>query len=96
MKYFNLFFISIILLILIRCGSMLKKGTPLSEKDRLFRSKCSVCHRLPDPKSRNSDQWLQILDRHKNRIRLNEAELGIIRNYLTGKTSYLNTNDINE
>ena len=65
-----MFFLFIVSLIGFGCAP---KGPsePVSEGERLFRNRCSSCHRLPELKQKD---WPAILNKHMKRAKLNEAQ----------------------
>ncbi len=50
--------------------------------DRLYRSKCSACHRAYAPSSRDGAAWAQVLSRMAPRAKLSDAERARILAYL--------------
>ncbi|HEX9050267.1 MAG TPA: hypothetical protein VF841_07000 [Anaeromyxobacter sp.] len=57
-------------------------GAGPGQADRLYRSKCSACHRAYAPASRDAAAWAQVLPRMAPRARLSDAERARILAYL--------------
>ncbi|NOX88577.1 MAG: hypothetical protein GXO77_06095 [Calditrichaeota bacterium] len=70
-------------LFLIACTTQIN-SRPLSEGEKLFRSKCASCHRLPDPVSRDAKQWEDVLAKHEKRARLTPEAKRLILTHLQG------------
>jgi len=64
--------ISIILMIVI-LGCAIKQAS-MSPEETLLRSKCTSCHLLPEPAKFSKEKWRDILDAHKDRVRLDKNE----------------------
>ncbi len=62
-------------------------GAPAAEAgpagaERLYRSRCSACHRAYPPASRDRAQWAEVLPKMAPRAKLSDAERGEIAAYL--------------
>ncbi len=50
--------------------------------ERLYRSKCSACHRAYPPSSRDRERWAAMLSRMAPRAKLSEQERALVLEYL--------------
>ena len=50
--------------------------------ERLYRSKCSACHRAYPPASRDREQWAQVLSRMAPKAKLSGEERARVLEYL--------------
>ena len=62
-------------------------GAPTAEAgpapaDRLYRSKCTACHRAYPPSSRSAAMWGEVLPRMAAKARLSDAERARLLEYL--------------
>ncbi len=62
-------------------------GAPAAEAgpagaERLYRSKCSACHRAYPPSSRDRTAWAEVLPKMAPRAKLSDAERARILEYL--------------
>ncbi len=62
-------------------------GAPAAEAgpagaERLYRSKCSACHRAYPPSSRDRAAWAEVLPKMAPRAKLSDAERARILEYL--------------
>ena len=73
---------AILLLVSAACTSA--PSRPLSEEERLYRAKCTSCHRAYEPGERKD--WPQVLDRMQaeKKTHLNEEERAQILVFLQG------------
>jgi hypothetical protein len=74
--------VAILLLMAAACTSA--PSHPLSEEERLYRAKCTSCHRAYEPGERKD--WPQVLDRMQaeKKTHLNEEERAQILVFLQG------------
>lgn len=56
---------------------------PDAPERALYAAKCTACHRLYDPASRNAAQWPAILDRMAVKAKLTDEEEAAIRRYVS-------------
>ncbi len=62
-------------------------GAPAAEAggggpERLYRSKCSACHRAYPPSSRDRASWAEVLAKMAPRAKLSDAERAELSGYL--------------
>jgi cytochrome c5 len=62
-------------------------GAPTAEggsagAERLYRSKCSACHRVYPPSSRDRATWAEMLSKMAPKAKLSDAERGELSDYL--------------
>lgn len=76
----NIIAILLVLFIYCDCASSTKKE--MTENEHLFRAKCASCHSLPNPKKYQYEEWMKIIESHKDRISLSEKEKSLIVNYI--------------
>ncbi len=50
--------------------------------ERLYRSRCSACHRAYPPSSRDRATWAEVLSKMAPRAKLSDAERGTLSEYL--------------
>lgn len=62
----NILSVSLVLLVLLVAGCSQMKGTrrPMSDGEKLFRVQCRMCHILPKPDEKQSDEWPAFLNAH--------------------------------
>ena len=74
-----------IVLLLAACSSGRPRG-PLSEEERLYRAKCTSCHRTYEPDERPPQAWAGVLDKMEaeKKVRLSQEERAQILGYLSG------------
>jgi mono/diheme cytochrome c family protein len=53
-----------------------------AQAERLYRSKCSACHRAYAPSSRDAAGWAEVLSKMAPRAKLSDAERARILAYL--------------
>jgi mono/diheme cytochrome c family protein len=53
-----------------------------AQAERLYRSKCSACHRAYAPSSRDAAGWAEVLSKMAPRAKLSDAERARILGYL--------------
>lgn len=53
-----------------------------SEGEKLFRSKCAACHRLPDPNRYAAEKWPAIIRSHSDRLKLNDEQITLLLSHL--------------
>ncbi len=74
---------SVLALLAVGCaGAPAGGGGADAAADRLYRSKCSACHRAYPPSSRDRDAWATALAKMAPRAKLSEAERARILEYL--------------
>ncbi|GAC1547054.1 MAG: hypothetical protein NVS2B9_14110 [Myxococcales bacterium] len=68
------------------CGGGRPRG-PVSDGERVYRSKCAACHRLYEPGERTRDQWESALAKMERlkKVRLTPEEEDLILGYLAGR-----------
>lgn len=71
---------------IISCTIFSKGSASLSDDERLFRSKCAACHRLPEPAKYAYQHWEKILQQHRTRIEISENEMSLILGLLKKQT----------
>jgi mono/diheme cytochrome c family protein len=72
------------LLLLAAAACTSAPSRPLSEEERLYRSKCASCHRAYEPRERND--WPAVLDKMQaeKKTRLTEDQRAQILQFLQG------------
>jgi len=70
------------LFISLECSTLSVSKKEMTLGERLFRANCRACHTLPNPKSHSDGEWNDFINRHKDRIQLQEDELASIVHYL--------------
>jgi len=63
-------------------GCHAKSWQPLNPDEKLFRSKCSSCHSLPNPTEYTDSQWKLIVRKHVNKSKLDDKHTIQITRYL--------------
>lgn len=53
-----------------------------AQAERLYRSKCSACHRAYPPASRDRAAWAEVLSKMAPRAKLTDAERATVLEYL--------------
>jgi hypothetical protein len=79
MKYGS---IIIIVFVIACCAGRNVSDKPISESERLFRSKCSACHRLPDKDKFGTKKWKQVLSQHNERLKLDQRQIEAILTFV--------------
>ncbi|APF18026.1 hypothetical protein [Caldithrix abyssi] len=54
---------------------------PISEEERLFRSKCVSCHSLPDVQQKRD--WEALLQNHEKKLKLNQQQREMLLRYFS-------------
>ena len=77
----------VVTLATIAAAALACAGAPTAEAgpagaDRLYRSRCSACHRAYPPSSRDRAAWAEVLSKMAPRAKLSDAERGEISQYL--------------
>lgn len=64
---------------------------PMSSGERLYRSKCTSCHRVHEPHEYTPQQWIAIVDKMEaeKKVHLSREDRAEILGYLGGGTSSL-------
>ena len=70
-------------IVLEACAGAPSSGGVASDGERLYRSKCSACHRAYPPESLTAARWAEMVGRMAPRAHLTDAERGAILGYLT-------------
>ncbi len=68
-------------------GAPSAESGPAAAADRLYRSRCSACHRAYPPSSRSAAAWAEILPKMAARAKLSEGERARILAYLQSNAS---------
>ena len=74
--------VAIVILISLGCSMKPQSHIPVSQGEKLFRSKCISCHSLPDTKRYQDSEWIDFMGIHGARSRLTEEESDIIVEFL--------------
>ncbi|MEJ2545403.1 MAG: cytochrome c [Calditrichaceae bacterium] len=74
--------ITILIITMIGCAGRQSYDASLSDHERLFRSTCRSCHRLPGPNRFDAGKWRDVLLRHQKRTNLSIQQLQEIYRYL--------------
>ncbi|MEW6456124.1 MAG: hypothetical protein AB1410_05335 [Acidobacteriota bacterium] len=69
----------ILMILLFSCASVVPK-TRMSEGEKLYRSKCTVCHNLVPPSKFSFEKWNEYIEKYGKE--LNQLEKEFIINYL--------------
>ena len=58
----------------------------MSDAERLYRAKCTSCHRVYEPREQTPEQWVKTLDKMEalRKVTLDPGERAMILQYLTG------------
>lgn len=77
------------ILLLAACSSA--PSRPMSSGERLYRSKCTSCHRVHEPHEYSPRQWAAIVDKMEaeKKVHLSREDRAEILGYLGGGTSSL-------
>ncbi len=67
---------------LVFIGCHAKSWQPLNPDEKLFRSKCSSCHSLPNTTEHTDQQWELIVRKHIERSKLDKKQTTQIIEYL--------------
>lgn len=79
--------VAVVVLSLLNCFNIGKTEQSLSDNERLYRAKCSSCHRLPDSKKHKADIWKNILVAHNQRLNLNDQQINAIFDFICQDSS---------
>jgi len=77
--------LALFLFALTACGSG-KPRPPLTDGERLYRAKCTSCHRTYEPEDYAAQRWPIIVAQMEKarRVHLSDEQRAIILGYLTG------------
>jgi mono/diheme cytochrome c family protein len=75
------------LVVALTLGALACAGTPAqqggpAQAERLYRSRCSACHRAYPPSSRDRAAWAEVLSKMAPRAKLSDAERALVLEYL--------------
>ena len=62
-------------------GAPAQQGGP-ADGERLYRSRCTACHRAYPPSSRDRASWAKLLEKMAPRAKLSDAERALVTEYL--------------
>lgn len=62
-------------------GAPAQQGAPV-QAERLYRSKCTGCHRAYSPSSRDRAAWAEVLTDMAPKAKLSEGERALVLEYL--------------
>ncbi len=64
---------------------------PMSDGERLYRAKCTSCHRVYQPREQTKEQWVKTVDKMLalRKVTLTPEERAQILRYLTGEEQRL-------
>jgi hypothetical protein len=73
------------LLLLAACSSGRPRG-PMSDGERMYRAKCTSCHRAYEPSEETPAQWVKTVDYMEalKKVKLTAGERAQILQYLSG------------
>jgi len=74
----RLVLVSIVVACAWSCVRSVPRKTP---GDRLARSKCGACHLRPERHTRSHAEWVRILDEHRERFPLSDAERPLLADH---------------
>lgn len=78
-------FVTLLIVILIGCHA--KSWQSMTPDEKLYRSKCSACHALPDPGAKTDAQWGPFIEEHGGRLKLSAGETEQIIRYFQDKNN---------
>jgi len=64
------------------CSALKVSTREMTPGEKLFRANCRACHTLPRAGSRSRAEWQTLLDKHKERMQLQEEQATAIIDYL--------------
>ena len=84
MIFYRVTMISLMLFLIIGCATTepVQNTKPVSHGERLFRSNCQSCHRLPNPLSHPPEDWSRLVHHMGPRAHLPDSSMAEIVQYL--------------
>ncbi len=80
--------LALILVLLAACGTSARSAIPTAAAaesppgERVYRSRCSSCHRLRDPTEQTREGWADVMKRMASRAHLSDAERDAVLSFL--------------
>jgi hypothetical protein len=78
---------AVLLALLSACAGAPAASQGAPDPERLYRTKCTACHRAYEPASRTRAQWSTVLERMSKKAHLTPAETETVGGFLAAHAS---------